>query len=88
MSRTYTRSTEPFTPSIISATKKKRPPRITTPQSQWRSMMEAMAPGDWFLVPDRFRSRVTNAAGQYLKGRYTMYKHHKEENTFVFARTK
>ena len=86
MTRTYNRNPEVFKPEIHTETP--RPPRITTPQSEWRRLMEAMSPGDWFLVPDRFRSRVTNAAGQYLKGRYTMYKHHETPATYVFARTK
>ena len=77
---------ERFSPVVI--TDKQAPPRCTTPQSEWRRLMEDMRPGDWFEVPTKFHGRVTNAAVQYLKGRYTCYKHSQKEETYVLSRTK
>ena len=77
-----------FEPIVISNREQQRPPRNTTPHSVWRNTMESMEPGDWFELPKKFQSRVTNAAASYLKGRYTCYKHGEKEGTYVFSRTK
>ena len=56
--------------------------------SQWRDLFEAMGVGDWFVLPTEDHKKACNAAGKYLRGRYSLYKHPETANFHIFLKTK
>lgn len=75
-----------FTPKI--QTSACPPQRGTCPRSNWRDILNAMRPGNWFEVPKHAYHRVRNAAATYTKGRYSLYQHPTKSGYHIYVRIK
>ena len=56
--------------------------------SAYRDLFEQMSAGNWFYVPKADYHKLQNAGQLYMKGNYSLYKHPRRPNTFVFKRLK
>ena len=45
-----------------------------------------MKTGQWFELHEKYKDRVQAAAAAYLKGKYSLYKHPKKREVYVFLR--
>ena len=52
---------------------------------KWKSFLSNMEVGDWFALPKKDYCKVQAAANAYLKGRYSLYKHPDQEDTYVLC---
>jgi len=55
-------------------------------KGKWNPLFASMRVGDWFVVDKINRSRVSQNASLYLKGKYSMYKHPENEEQYIFVR--
>ena len=55
-------------------------------KNTWRNFMLNMKTGQWFELPEKYKDRVQAAAAAYLKGKYSLYKHPKKREVYVFLR--
>ena len=75
-------------PTFEIITKKKAPPRKTTPKSFWRDLVGSMSAGDWFVLDEKDRMRACVSLGKYSRGRHSLYQHPELEGKYVFTITK
>jgi len=77
-----------FTVKIIRNKKAPIQKHYKSGRSKWRDTFESMNVGHWFIVPAENKYSVQNAGSLYLKGRYSLYKHPTQAETYVFKKTK
>lgn len=56
--------------------------------SVYRDLFEQMKAGNWFYVAKADYNKIQNAGQLYMKGNYSLYRHPRRPNTFVFKRLK
>lgn len=62
-------------------------PRRTTSSpnvSGYKELFGKMKVGQWFVVDASDKLRFNASANEYLKGRYSLYKHPTRKNKYVF----
>lgn len=57
-------------------------------RSEWRDLFESMDVGHWFEVDRSDYYRTQAAASNYLRGRYSLYKHPTKVATYVCVKNK
>jgi len=75
-------------PNIEVITDKKAPPRLTAPHSFYRDLVGSMKAGDWFVLEEQDRDRISAGISKYARGRYSLYQNPLQENTYIFTITK
>ena len=66
------------------------PRRVTTSpkQSGYRDLFSKMKVGNWFMIDEADKVRFNASANEFLKGRYSLYKHPTRKNKYVFQLVK